>query len=93
MNLNIYPRCIQYCNDVLKMSSQSKKALFRRARAFRLQDKLDEAEADLMTVKKLLSKKADLIQVEKEFKVLCDRRRDYNASLRQFANRAMGGVN
>jgi hypothetical protein len=85
----MHKRCIEYCNDALEIDHRSIKALFRRARAYRLQDKVDEAQADLVQLKSLVCAKADKMQVEREMELLMDCRRDYRNAAKQFACRAM----
>jgi tetratricopeptide (TPR) repeat protein len=88
-HLNMHKRCIEYCNDALEIDNRSIKALFRRARAYRLQDKVDDAQADLVQLKSLVSARADKMQVEIEMELLMDCRRDYRSAAKQFARRAM----
>lgn len=89
LHLKLYPRCIEYCSDALDLDSQCAKALFRRARAFRLQDKLDEAKADLMKLHGIVSNNAQLIEVERELELLQDSKQKYDASSREFAQKAL----
>jgi hypothetical protein len=85
----MHPRCIEYCNDALEIDHLSIKALFRRARAYRLKDKLDEAHADLMKLKSIVSTKADMLQVEREMELLSKCQREYHDAAKQFAQKAM----
>lgn len=87
--MKLYSRCIEYCNDALELDGQCIKALFRRARAFRFQDKLDEAKKDLMILQTIVSTKAWLIEVERELELLQDCQQKYDASSRKFARRAL----
>ncbi|KAL3800562.1 hypothetical protein ACHAWO_009806 [Cyclotella atomus] len=88
-HLGMHPRCIEYCNDALEIDHLSIKALFRRARAYRLKDKLDEAHADLMKLKSIVSTKADMLQVEREMELLSKCQREYHDAAKQFAQKAM----
>ena len=89
LHLKMYPRCISYCNDALEINRQSVKALFRRARAFRLQDKFNEAEIDLVTLQSIVDEELDSRQVEKELELLRDSQQKYDAVSKQFARRAI----
>ena len=89
LHLNMYSRCIEYCNDALEIDHHSIKALFRRARAFRLQDKFNEAEIDLVTLQGIADEEAVAEQVEKELDLLKDCQQKYDAVSKQFARRAM----
>lgn len=71
------------------MDAECAKALFRRARAYRLQDRLDEAEADLKKLQDIVSKKADIKEVRREVELLKGCQREYDAASKQFARKAM----
>jgi tetratricopeptide (TPR) repeat protein len=89
LELKLYSKCIEYCSETLKIDGNSVKALFRRARALRMMDKFHDAQIDLMKAKQIVLRETDLAQVERELELLKVSQQDYDATFRQFAQKAM----
>lgn len=86
LHMKLYPRCVEYCNEVLEIDRNSTKAWLRRARAHRLQDKLDLAENDLSRAKES-SGSNPLFRgdIQREMKLLRDDKRRYKESSTELA--------
>lgn len=82
LHLNLYPRCIDYCNEALEIDNNSTKAWFRRARAHRLQEKFDIAEKDLTKAMESLGLDSSPLinDIKREMKLLKDDKRRYKES-------------
>lgn len=89
LHLKMYPRCIDYCNEALEIDDTNVKALFRRARAYRLHDKFDVAEEDLKRVIVLNGGK-DCRDAKREIKLLNDCKERYEKKSVAFAHLALG---
>lgn len=48
LQIELYRKCVEYCDEALEINSGNTKAWFRRGRAHRLLGKFDSAETDLL---------------------------------------------
>ena len=97
LHLKLYPRCVEYCSEALKIDNSSTKAWFRRARAHRLQETFDIAENDLSKAIESLGSKIDDVvgikdDIRREMKLLRDDKRRYKESSTKLATSMVGGL-
>jgi len=93
LHLNLYPRCIEYCDEALDIDEISTKAWFRRARAHRLLEKFDNAENDLSKAMGSLGLNLSLkSDIDREIRLLNDDKRRSKKSSTKLATAMIGGL-
>ena len=90
LQLKLYPKVIEYCNEALEVDGRSAKAWFRRAKAHRLQDKLEVAEKDL---KKAIEASGEGCAdgIKREMRLLKEAKKRSKHSAIELATAIMGG--
>ena len=89
LQLKVYSKCIEYCNEVLEIDKSNTKAWFRRGRAHRLLHDFDTAKKDLNKARELVlvsnvegvTADGDMKAIECEMRMLKRDKRQYKQDI------------